>query len=577
MLLQTLLGTFMNRHAFPWSIRWMSRYFMLGLVSLGVSLMLGINSGAIAQLDPPPESKPVVLDGQILFQVNSSGAFGAEERAQTVNEKLEMAIELDDPPKIEVGERTKLPIITLNEQHLITVTEADVPPGSTAYNQALEWQATLESALDQARTERSLSYLRWAALVSGIILVITGLIQWGLQHGWRLYIQPALMSQFLPDPEDEDEADQGKPEDDNPSHSNRLLDALLSLPPLLARLGLWTASLLSITRLFPWTRQWSYVVSQSLLSVFTAPSIDLGRNNYSISDMLLLLTSVVVLFILSKIVTDIFRARVLVVTGVNRGAQATIAIIVRYSLVFFGSLALMQIWGIDISSLAILASSLGIGIGFGLQDIAKNFGSGLVLVFERPIQVGDFVEVGEFQGTVEHIGARSTLIRTLDQVSIIVPNSRFLENEVINWSLGNPVSRIRVPVGIAYGSDIEIVRDVFLQAARSHPVVLSTPPPQVFFKGFGDSSLDFEVMVWTAEPSQQIRLKSDLYFAIEALLREHQVEIPFPQRDLHVRSGQLPITLTPQMEQWIQQLMTTTSSNGHAHHPESDRSGDSRT
>ncbi|TVQ18476.1 MAG: mechanosensitive ion channel protein MscS [Leptolyngbya sp. DLM2.Bin15] len=546
---------------------------MLGLVSLGVSLVLGMSSGAIAQLDAPPESKPIVLDGRVLFQVNSSGGFSAAYRAQTINRKLEVAISLNSYPEIEVGERTKTPTIMLNEQHLMTVTGADVPPGRSAHEQALEWRATLETALDQARSERSLSYLRWAALLSVIILGFTAAIQWGLQYCWRRYAQPALLSQFLPDPEDrdDDEADQSKPEDNSPPPPNRLLDALLSLPPLTARLGLWTASLLSITRLFPWTRQWSYVVSQSLLSAFTSPAIDLGRNDYSIFDMLLLLTSVTVLFILSKTVTDLFRARVLVVTGVNRGAQATIAIIVRYSLVFFGSLALMQIWGIDISSLAILASSLGIGIGFGLQDIAKNFGSGLVLVFERPIQVGDFVEVGAFQGTIEHIGARSTLIRTLDQVSIIVPNSRFLENEVINWSLGNPVSRIRVPVGVAYGSDIEIVRDVFLQAARSHPVVLTTPPPQVFFKGFGESSLNFEVMVWTAEPSQQIRLKSDLYFAIEALLREHQVEIPFPQRDLHVRSGQLPITLTPQMEQWIQQLVTAPSSNGHAHHPESDR------
>lgn len=569
----------MNRHASPWRIRWMSRYFMLGLVSLGVSLVLGIAPGAIAQLDPSLESKPVVLDGQILFQVNSSGAFGAEERAQTVNQKLEGAIELENPPEIEVGERTKLPTITLNEQHLITVTEADVPPGSTAYNQALEWQATLETALEQARAERSLSYLRWAALLSGIILVITALIQWGLQHCWRRYVQPALMSQFVSNPDDEegDDTTHDQATDASTPPPNRLLNGLLSLPPLMARLGLWTASLLTITRLFPWSRQWGYVVSQSLLSVFTSPAIDLGRNDYSISDMLLLLASVVVLFILSKLVTDLFRAKVLAVTGVNRGAQATIAIIVRYSLVFFGSLALMQIWGIDISSLTILAGSLGIGIGFGLQDIAKNFGSGLVLVFERPIQVGDFVEVSEFQGTVEHIGARSTLIRTLDQVSIIVPNSRFLENEVINWSLGNPVSRIRVPVGIAYGSDIEVVRNLFLQAARSHPIVLSTPPPQVFLQGFGDSYFEFEVMVWTAEPSQQIRLKSDLYFAIEALLREHHVEIPFPQRDLHVRSGQLPITLTPQMEQWIQQLMTTSSSNGHARHPESDRPDDSLT
>jgi potassium-dependent mechanosensitive channel len=215
----------------------------------------------------------------------------------------------------------------------------------------------------------------------------------------------------------------------------------------------------------------------------------------------------------------------------------------------------LQIWGLDISSLAILVSALGVGIGFGLQDIAKNFGSGLVLVFERPIQVGDFIEVGEFQGTVERIGARSTLIRTLDQISIIVPNSRFLEQEVINWSHDNPVSRIHLPVGVAYGSDIEAVRSALLESARNHPKILSTPQPQVFFKGFGDSSLDLELLVWTAEPSKQVLIKSDLYFRMEALLRQKQVEIPFPQRDLHLQVDQLPLQLSPQMEQMMQRWL----------------------
>jgi potassium efflux system protein len=537
------------------------------IVSIGlglwVSLMLTVPSAAIAQLEPQTATHPIVVDGRVLFQVNSSGNFMAVDRARDINQRLQQAIRSTEPLVIAIKTVGKSPTLSINDEHLLTVTDEDVIPGRTAHSQALEWRGTIETALEQAQWERSPSYLRWMAVVSVIILVVTFIAQRAVQRGWQRWLAPYLRHQLIDDPPEDDPTD---PADSPPSASDRhhpMVDTVLRLPPLLARLALALACALTITRLFPWTRQWSYVVGQSLISVFAAPSVNLGRNHYSISDLLLLLSSVVVLFILSKYVTDLFRARVLAVTGVNRGAQATISILVRYSLVFFGSLSLMQIWGIDISSLAILASSLGIGIGFGLQDIAKNFGSGLVLVFERPIQVGDFVEVGDFQGTVEHIGARSTLIRTLDQVSIIVPNSRFLENEVINWSLGNPISRIRLPVGVAYGSDIERVRQVFLQAARDHPQVLTTPSPQVFFKAFGDSSLDFEVMVWTAEPSRQVKLKSDLYFAIEALLREHQVEIPFPQRDLHVRSGNLPLSLSPQLERWLQQLAHAPQ-NGHS-------------
>ncbi|MEL7315102.1 MAG: mechanosensitive ion channel domain-containing protein, partial [Cyanobacteria bacterium J06559_3] len=155
------------------------------------------------------------------------------------------------------------------------------------------------------------------------------------------------------------------------------------------------------------------------------------------------------------------------------------------------------------------------------------------------IQVGDFINVGELVGTVKRVGARSTEIRTLDQVAIIVPNSRFLESEVINWSHGSPVSRLRVPVGVAYGSDIALVKTALLEAIKRHPEVLLRPKPEIWFQGFGDSSLDFEVMVWTGEPRQQFRVKSDLNYEIEASLRRHGVEIPFPQRDLHLRSPQL--------------------------------------
>jgi potassium-dependent mechanosensitive channel len=200
-----------------------------------------------------------------------------------------------------------------------------------------------------------------------------------------------------------------------------------------------------------------------------------------------------------------------------------------------------------------------VGIGFGLQDIAKNFGSGLVLVFERPIQVGDFVEIAEFKGTVERIGARSTEIRTLDHVSIIVPNSRFLENEVINWSHRNPVSRLHIPVGVAYHADPQIVQEALLEAAQNHSDIVDSPAPQVLFQGFGDSALNFELLVWTAVPNRQFLLKSDLNFCIFEAFRRRQIEIPFPQQDLHLRSVQV----SPEIESTWNQI-STQFSNGFA-------------
>ncbi|HEY9649461.1 MAG TPA: mechanosensitive ion channel domain-containing protein, partial [Coleofasciculaceae cyanobacterium] len=192
---------------------------------------------------------------------------------------------------------------------------------------------------------------------------------------------------------------------------------------------------------------------------------------------------------------------------------------------------------------------LGVGIGFGVQNITNNLISGLIITLERPIQVGDFVKVGELVGIVERIGARSTEIRTLDQVTIIVPNSRFLETEVINWSHGDPVSRLRLSVPVAYGSDIENVQLALLDAAKSHPDVLVRPQPQVWFQGFGDSSLNFDLLVWTGEPQKQFRVKSDLYYRIESCLRRYNIEVPFPQRDLNLRSPKLEEFITV----WLRQ------------------------
>ena len=169
------------------------------------------------------------------------------------------------------------------------------------------------------------------------------------------------------------------------------------------------------------------------------------------------------------------------------------------------------------------------------------------MLFERSVQVGDFIEVNGHKGTVERIQARSIVLKTLDHVSIVVPNSRLLADEVINWSHDNPTSRFALPVGVAYGCDPEAVKGALLQVAEEHPEVLNYPLPQVFFSGFGDSSPDFELLVWIAEPTRQPVVRSELYFWIEQVLRSRQLEIPFPQRDLHLR-GNLPRGISADLE-----------------------------
>lgn len=329
------------------------------------------------------------------------------------------------------------------------------------------------------------------------------------------------------------------------------IDLFLKLLLGAARAVLWLGVALYIANLFPATRRWSNEAIRTIISSFTTPGLTLGRRAYSIIDLLILAALIFGVIILSGVLTNLLRSRVLQRAGINRGLQEVIATLTKYGVVTIATFIVLQLWGLDLSSLTILASALGVGIGFGLQDIAKNFGSGLVLVFERPIQVGDFVEVGDFKGTVEHIGARSTEIRTLDHVSIIVPNARFLEKEVINWSHRNPVSRLHIPVGVSYQADPQMVQSALLEAAQNHPDVLQSPAPKVLFQGFGDSSLNFELLVWTNMPNQQFLLKSDLNFRIFETFQRWQIEIPFPQRDLHLRSVQVTPTLESTLNQFL--------------------------
>ncbi|WP_416670484.1 mechanosensitive ion channel family protein [Egbenema bharatensis] len=517
----------------------------IGLVVVISAILSGLVllTPAIAQ---SASRAAVVVDGNAIFQVSDSGGYEASDRADDINNLLQQVVASGEVPEIQVqADNPNLPTILINGRHLLTVTDGDLVPGRTKVSQARRWASDLDAAFLQAQQERSLPYLRWAAVQAAGALAIAIVLHWALGRFWRRRLGPEIRAVTqIPDPD-------SNLTQNAPNSVELLLNLLLAI----ARIAVWLGATLYITNLFPWSRQWSYRFIDILIGSFISPLFTLGENRYSVIDLLILAGMLMALEIATKTVTNVLKTRVLRVTVANRGAREVIALVIRYGLLFIGALVLLQIWGIDLSSLALLASALGIGIGLGLQDIARDIGSGVVLLFERPIQVGDFVQVGSFEGTIERINARSTLVRTLDHISIIVPNSRFLSDEVINWSHGNPVSRLRVPVGIAYGSNIEDARSALLDAAQEHSRILSAPKPMVIFRGFGDHSLNLELFVWTAEPSKHILIKSELYFSIEAKFRKYQVQVPFPQRDLHVRTGSLPIELSPEVEQTLQQLL----------------------
>jgi small-conductance mechanosensitive channel len=254
--------------------------------------------------------------------------------------------------------------------------------------------------------------------------------------------------------------------------------------------------------------------------------------------------------IVSGMVRRFLLHRALIRTSLDEGQRYAFAHIMGYVVYLFGLLVGLQLVGLDLSNLVLLGSAIGIGLGFGLQNIANNFVSGIIILTERPIRVGDRVEVGGTNGDVVRIGGRSTWVRTNDNVVIIIPNSEFINNRVTNWTVNDRQVRFDVPLGVSYGSDPERVREVLLEVAGRHPDVLKEPGPEILFKGFGDSSLDFNLRVWTITRVQTpLPLASELYFSIFRAFKESGIEIPFPQRDLHLRTVSPSIRVAPVPEE----------------------------
>lgn len=260
-----------------------------------------------------------------------------------------------------------------------------------------------------------------------------------------------------------------------------------------------------------------------------------GSPPFSVGQLVISFAGLGLTFLVSRLVRRLLTRRVLIYGNLDGGTQFVVLRVIHYLVLAAGIAVILQTNHIDLSALTVFASVLGLGIGFGLQNIASNFVSGILLLFERPIKVGDFVSVGDTFGEVTEISIRSTRVTTADNVTMIIPNSDFVTNQVTNWSYGDPKIRLRVPVGVAYGSDTQLVSDLLYRAAREHPAVLTEPTPIVFFREFGDSSLNFELTAWIPTPNIRATVVSDLHFSIERLFREHGIEIPFPQRDVHVR------------------------------------------
>jgi small-conductance mechanosensitive channel len=532
------------------------RSFTVQIAVAAIAFLLAV----IPVLAADNPKAPIILDGARLFEVSQSGGYTAQERADDANRVLNQKVTATAPPiSVKLDNNQTLPIIKVDGSHLLTVTEQDAPPGRTAKEQAEIWAGQLQGAIQLAQKQRSPNYISKAIVLSAGFVLLVIAFTWALGWIWHRWLQPKLPREVR---------------DTQETRQRLTVEAGVRILLAGIRVSVWLFTLLYITNLFPQTRELSRKVTDTLVASLVSELIPLGKVSYSVLDLLILLGLFTALIIAARTVKKLLRSRVLRFTGLSRGSQETVAQIATYGIIFFGTMVVLQLWGLDLSSLTIFASVLGVGIGLGLQGIAKEFISGLVLIFERPIKVGDFVNVGDLMGTVERISVRSTEIRTLDEVSIIIPNSRFLEGEVVNWTHHSPVSRLKLPVSVAYGSNLTIVRCALIDAAKEHADVLSEPAPRVLFEGLGESGLNFNLMVWIAEPPKQFRIKSDLYFRIEAILRHRHIEIPFPQQDLHVRSGSLPLEVSPQLTEslaqlsnglakWLEKQSTTTSQESH--------------
>ena len=284
----------------------------------------------------------------------------------------------------------------------------------------------------------------------------------------------------------------------------------------------------------------AFGVLKRIWSALTTRFIDSPNMVMSPARLLIGITLLVVVLVLSGKLTGILERRISKQTHIDPGLRYTIARLLKYLLLIMGIVAVLKgAFLLDLTSLAVVFTALSVGIGFGLQYIAADIASGFILLFERPVRVGDRITIGEDEGDVQSIKLRTTIVYTNDRIAIIVPNSRLVSQRVINWSYGDPRARIAIPISVATTSDVNLVTETLLLAAEGVENVLTDPPPKVQFLRFGEYSLDFRLLVWTRQPSRHPQIKSDINYRIERLFRERGIEIPYPTQEFLLKTQDL--------------------------------------
>jgi small-conductance mechanosensitive channel len=281
---------------------------------------------------------------------------------------------------------------------------------------------------------------------------------------------------------------------------------------------------------------WSYLTRQ-----FT-----FGRITVSVSSVIVGTVVLTVAIFVARWSSLLIDRRLARRRHIDPGLRYTICRLAKYFIIMIGTLvALKQAFALDLTSIAVIFTALSVGIGFGLQYIAADIASGFILLFERPIRIGDRITIGEDEGDIQSINLRTTVVITNDRIAIIVPNSRLVSQRVVNWSYGDPRARIAIPIGVADDSDIELVTRTLIAAAEGVDNVLVDPKPQVQFLKFGDYSLDFRLLVWTHQPRRHVQIRSDINYRIARLFREREIKIPYPTQEFLLRG--LPRNIEPSL------------------------------
>jgi small-conductance mechanosensitive channel len=267
-----------------------------------------------------------------------------------------------------------------------------------------------------------------------------------------------------------------------------------------------------------------------------ATPLEVGHLSVSLGDILGFVLVIWLSILVSRFLRFFLEEEVFVRVRLARGVPGTVSRLTHYSVIALGFMVALSASGFGLDRLTVLAGAFGVGVGFGLQDVVKNFVSGLILLFERPIKIGDQIEFGGMSGEVTGIGIRASTLRNYEGADVIVPNGTLLAGQLTNWTYASAPRRMEITVGVAYGTEPKQVLELLLRVASEHADICKTPAPMALFVGFGDSALNFSLRAWTARTDRYLGIKSELTAAVNATLNQAGIEMPFPQRDLHLRS-----------------------------------------